>query len=87
MKPANIISMQIGKNGLTQSFIEALKNAFNTHTNIKISVLKSATGKKDEVEAMAQQILASLGKNFTSRVVGHSISIKKWRKMPVSSRK
>jgi RNA-binding protein YhbY len=87
MKPADIISMQIGKNGLTQSFIGALKNAFNIHNNAKISVLKSATRNKEETEKIAQQLCTILGKKFTYKIIGYTISIKKWRKMPFYRRK
>lgn len=72
--------MQIGKNGLTAGFFEALKNAFNIHKDVKISVLKSATRSKQEVEKIANQILNALGKKFTYKIVGHTIFIKKWRK-------
>lgn len=77
-------NFQIGKQGLTESFIENLKTYFTKNKDIKITVLKSARaegkqGKKD-VEKMSEEILEKLGKNFTSKIIGHTISIKKWRK-------
>ncbi|MFH0831646.1 MAG: YhbY family RNA-binding protein [archaeon] len=73
-------SMHIGKNGLTGSVIEALKILFKNHDMIKISVLKSAAQHKTEVEKMASEICSALGINFTSKVIGHTITMRKWRK-------
>lgn len=72
--------MQIGKNGLTKSIIGAIEHASATHGNIKISVLKSATQDKKEIEKMALEICATLGRKFTYRIVGHTIFLKKWKK-------
>lgn len=80
MKQIGICTMQIGKNGLTKSIIEAIKYAFKTHGNIKISVLKSATQDKKAIEKMAMEICTILGRKFTYRIVGHRIFLKKWKK-------
>jgi len=72
--------MQLGKNGITDNFIETLKNHFKTRKNVKISVLKSAGHDKEKVKEYNKKILDALGKNYTSRIVGFSIFIKKWRK-------
>ena len=80
MKPIGICAMQIGKNGLTKSILEAIEHAFATHGNIKISVFKSATQDKNEIEKMALDICAALGRKFTYRIVGHTIFLKKWKK-------
>lgn len=71
---------QIGKNGLTENFIMTLKNTFKTHTNIRISVLKSGTRDREKIREMAENILDKLGKNYTARVIGFTIVIKKWRR-------
>lgn len=81
------LTIQLGKNGVTEGFIEALKNAFSTHESVKIPVLKSATRKREETGKIAGQICAILGKNYTSRIVGYTIFLKKWRKIPRSNRK
>lgn len=87
MKPSGIITMQIGKNGITEGFIELLKNAFKMHENAKISVLKTATRSREETEKIAQHLCAILGNKFTYKIIGFTIFIKKWRKAPVSVRK
>ncbi len=79
--------MQIGKNGLTDNFIEALKHVFGTHDTVKVSVFGSATHEKEEVKAMAEKIIAQLGKKYTYKLVGFTISLRKWRNVPPSNRK
>jgi len=71
-----IMRTQIGKNGLTENFIETLKNAFKTHDLIKISVIQH----KEETKKMAEEIVDKLGKKFTYKRIGFTIIVKKWRK-------
>ena len=71
---------QLGKNGITTNFIETLKDNFKNYENIRISVLKSAGHDKSKVKEYSREILEKLGKNYTSKVIGFTIVIKKWRK-------
>ncbi|MBD3247631.1 hypothetical protein GF378_03360 [Candidatus Pacearchaeota archaeon] len=77
-------NLQLGKQGITDNFISGLKKMFNTHKNVKISVLQSARpeGKegKKKVKEYSKRILEKLGKKYTSRVIGFTIKIKEWRK-------
>jgi len=75
-----ITNLQIGKNGLTENMLKSIKNAFNTHENVRISILKSATRNRDEIKKIAQEICKYLGNRFTSKILGFTIFIKKWRK-------
>lgn len=77
---ATIVNVQIGKNGITENFLETLKNYFKNHQNVKISVLKSATRNREELKKISEKILESMGKNFTTRTIGFTIVVKKWRK-------
>ncbi|VVB82445.1 CRS1 / YhbY (CRM) domain protein [uncultured archaeon] len=72
--------MQLGKNGLTDNFIQTLKTQFEKRENIRISVLKSAGHEKEKVKKYAEDILEQLGKNYTARIIGFTIVLKKWRK-------
>jgi RNA-binding protein YhbY len=72
--------MQLGKNGLTENFIENLKNRFQKYENIRISVLKSAGHEREKVKKYSDEILEKLGENYTSRIIGFKIVLKKWRK-------
>lgn len=72
--------IQLGKNGLTENFITSLKNHFNKHQNVKVSVLKSAGHDKESVKKYADEILEKLGVFYTARVVGFTIFLKRWRR-------
>lgn len=72
--------IQIGKQGLTENFIESLRNNFKKHENVKISVLKSARENRKDMKRYAKEILEKLGKNYTAKIVGFTIAVKKWRK-------
>ena len=73
-------TLQIGKNGITENFIETLKSYFKKHDNIKISVLKSFGRDKKELKKVVETILEKLGKNYTAKTIGYTIALKKWRK-------
>lgn len=78
---ATIGNVQLGKNGLTKNFFLTLENQFKTHENVKVHVLKSARGEgKEKVEEFSRKILEELGKRYTTKIVGFTIMIKKWRK-------
>jgi RNA-binding protein YhbY len=72
--------MQLGKNGLTDNFIQTLKSKFEKHDNVRISVLKSAGHEKAKIKEYSEEILNKLGTNYTARLIGFKIIIKKWRK-------
>ena len=78
MKPVQ--QFQIGKNGLTEGVIESLKLKFVNYEQVRVSVLKSAGHDKKKVEEIAEEIVNQLGKNYTYRVIGFTIILKKWRK-------
>lgn len=75
--------MQIGKKGLTKEFLEDLNRRFEDCENIKVDVLKSARESKQEVIQYSNEIKEFLGNKYTLKVLGFSISIKKWRKPQV----
>ena len=84
MSKIAIGNIQLGKNGITANFIRTLKTMFQTHRNVKISVLKSAReeGKegKIKIKEYSAYILKELGKHYTSKIIGFTINLKKWRK-------
>ncbi|MGD9276706.1 MAG: YhbY family RNA-binding protein [Candidatus Pacearchaeota archaeon] len=75
-----ILNIQLGKNGITENFINTLKLNFKNHRNIKISVLANLTRDKKEIKKLSEEILEKLGKNFTTRIIGFTIVVKKWRR-------
>ena len=72
--------IQLGKNEITENFIETLKDHFKNHENVKISVLKSAGHNKESVIGYSEKILGKLGRKYTSRVLGFTIFLKKWKR-------
>lgn len=74
------IEMQLGKNGITENFIQTLKTAFVKHRNIRISVLRSAGHSKEKIKEYSEEILEKLGKNYTAKIIGFKIILKKWRR-------
>jgi RNA-binding protein YhbY len=72
--------IQLGKSGVTDNFIQTLKEHFKKYRNIKISVMKSAGRNKEKVQEYSDLILNKLGNNFSARNIGFTIVLKKWRK-------
>jgi len=72
--------LQLGKKGITDNFIETLKKYFKDCKNVKVSILKGAGHDKNKVKEFSEEILEKLGKDYTSRVIGFTIVLKKWRK-------
>lgn len=80
MKSKSLGQLQLGKNGITENFLGTLKSYFKNHKNVKISVLKSAGHEKNKVKIYAEEILGELGNNYTARVIGFTINVKKWKR-------
>ena len=77
---ATVINIQLGKNGITDNFIETLRSHFTKCKNVKISVLKSAREDRSKMKQYREEILEKRGKNYSARVIGFTIVLKKWRK-------
>ncbi|MEK6823618.1 MAG: YhbY family RNA-binding protein [Nanoarchaeota archaeon] len=75
-----IRQMQLGKQGITESFINNLKNQFKNSQVMKIYVLKSASRDREQIKQFREELLEKLGKNFTGRIIGFTIILRKWRK-------
>jgi RNA-binding protein YhbY len=75
-----IRQMQLGKNGLTEGFMCNLKHHFDTCKNVKISVLRSCCRDRTELKELNDKIIEKLGNTYTSRVIGYTIVVKKWRR-------
>lgn len=80
IKMFKLANVQLGKNGLTENFHRTLISHFKNHENVKISVLEAATRNRVELKRISDQILDRLGLNYTARVIGFTIIIKRWRK-------
>ncbi len=76
----SIGKVQLGKQGVTDNFIQTLKRHFEKYRNVKVSVMKSAGRDREKVREYTDVILEKLGNHFTARVIGFTIVLKKWRK-------
>ena len=74
------LHIQLGKNGVTDNFIETMKLHFKNHGVVRISVLKSSTRDKAQLNEWTEKIINGLGKNYTAKIIGYTVIVKKWRK-------
>jgi RNA-binding protein YhbY len=75
-----IRQIQLGKNGITEQFISNLRHHFDSTKNVKISVLRSCCRDREELKKMNEEIIEKMGNNYTSRIIGYTIVVKKWRR-------
>lgn len=80
MSTPTVLTVQLGKNGLTENFLETLRGYFKKHLTVKIAVLKSCCREREEIKKISEKILEELGKNYTARIIGFTIIVKKWRR-------
>ena len=72
--------MQLGKNKITDNFIQTLKKCFTTSDSVRISVLESAGHERETIKEYSEEILKQLGENYTAKLIGFKIILRKWRK-------
>lgn len=77
---SKIVQLQIGKNGLTQEFIEQVRNIMESKRAVKISFLKSSTRNREEAKTQAEEITKALGENYRYDMIGWTIIVKKGKK-------
>jgi len=80
---AAFASFQMGKSGLTDKFIEALKPAFTTHRIVKISFLQSSTRDKEKMKEMAGEMCKKLeDKDFRYdfTTIGFKATLRRFKK-------
>tara|TARA_Y100000310_G_C20445834_1_gene698355 strand:+ start:518 stop:763 length:246 start_codon:yes stop_codon:yes gene_type:complete len=75
-----ISSIQVGKHGVTDNLIDTLKTHFKNHANVKVVFLKNSIRDKKKLKKVAEELINNLGKNYTYRILGFTVFIKKWRK-------
>ena len=61
--------IQLGKQGITNEFIEALRSRF-----------KNCERDREKIKQISEKIIHELGKNFTCKIIGFTLVIRKWRK-------
>ncbi len=73
----NVAKIQIGKVGVNAGVINALNNALKSHSQIRISMLKSSGRSKENMETLAGQILEKLNFVCFFRIIGFTIILSK----------
>ncbi|MEM4182037.1 MAG: YhbY family RNA-binding protein [Candidatus Pacearchaeota archaeon] len=68
-----IKKFQLGKNGVSENFVEQIKKSFVDTKRIKISVLRSCCRDREELKKIAEKIKNKLGENFDYRIIGFTI--------------
>ncbi len=75
-----IREIQLGKNGITQNFLNTLKTYFDRVRTVKVSVLPAARESKEDVKKYSVELLKKMGVHYTAKIIGFTITLKKWRK-------
>ena len=71
---------QLGKSGITDTFITALAIALKTHRQLRIAVLKSSGRTSATMKKMAEEIVAKMPINCIFKIIGFTIILRKQRK-------
>ena len=78
MRP--IKQLQMGKAGLSDAFVEQVRNVFEDDKLVKISILRSACRNKDEARKIGEDLVGRLGKKYGFKLVGYVLTVVKYRK-------
>ena len=79
----SLVKFQMGKAGLTDQFIGALRIAFAKHKIAKIMLLKTASRDKGEVKRMAEEICAKLADSefrYDYKLIGFTLTVRRFKK-------
>jgi len=79
-KTREIMQLQIGKNGLTDAFVEQVRRLSQDKERMKITILKSACRDKAEAKQMCDDLVEKLGKNYTYRLIGYVCTLLRFRR-------
>ena len=80
MAKSEILHLQIGKNGLTDAFVEQVRKLSQNSERMKITILKSACRDKAEAKKMCDELVEKLGKNYAYRLIGYVCTLFRFRK-------
>jgi len=79
---AFFVNFQMGKSGLTDQFLEALKTAFKTNKIVKISFLQTSTRDRSEIKRMAEEICKKLTTKefrYDYTTIGFKATVRRFR--------
>ncbi len=68
---------QIGKNGITEGALNSLNLILKTHSQIRISTLKSSGRNRSNIQQMAEEIISKINYKCHYRILGFTIILKR----------
>ena len=72
--------LQLGKGGLSDSFVSQVKFIFEKEKVLKISILRSCCRDKKEAEGIGEELVSRLGGKFGFKLVGYVLTVVKYRR-------
>jgi RNA-binding protein YhbY len=79
------VKFQIGKNGITEGVLDTLATLFNSHKQVRISMLRSSGRDRDSIDTMAQKLVEKLSlispNLFTYKKIGFTILLTRHPKL------
>ncbi len=81
MKKKPPINIQLGKLGITETFVESLRKTFKNREIVRISLLKAFSRDREHVKKTADELCEKLGDigTFKYTIIGFTIVLKKRR--------
>lgn len=76
MRPG-LVKFQIGKNGVTLGVVESLQLALKNHSQVRISILKSACRDREGLEKLVLDLKEKMPIKCFYRIIGFTIILKK----------
>jgi len=74
------VKFQLGKNGLTPGFIDSLNIALKNNKQLRVSVLKSFSRNREELEKTAKEIGEKLPTRVRIKLIGFTIVLSRTSK-------
>jgi len=74
------VKFQLGKNGLASGFIDSLNLALKNNKQLRISVLKSFSRNREELEKTAKEIGEKLPTRVRIKLIGFTIVLSRTSK-------
>lgn len=78
-----VTNVQLGKAGISDNFIETIRNSFKRHSTVKVSVLQSFSRDKADIKKAATEICEGIGTEkfeYKSRIIGFTITLFRFRR-------
>ncbi|MFC1685934.1 YhbY family RNA-binding protein [Nanoarchaeota archaeon] len=77
-----VTNVQLGKGGITDNFIETIKNGFKKHDQVKVQVLQSFSRDKADIKKSAQEICDKIENKrfkFKPKLIGFTITLLRFK--------